>query len=156
MRYLLIVAALALPLGACNRQDEGTQIAVTANGSGGSIGKGGEVKIDTPAFKGAFKLPQINLTAENFDINGVHLYPDSKIASVNVDGTGKDKVTVRFTSPGDVATVRGWFAEQFAEAGNPVKVEGNTLTGHDDDQTFTIDLTEQGGQSAGVVRIGGA
>jgi len=156
MRSLLILATFALPLAACDRSQEGTQVAVTANGSGGSIDKGGEVKIDTPAFKGAFKLPQINLAAENFDINGVHLYPDSKIASVNVDGTGKDKVTVRFTSPGDVATVCGWFAEQFAKAGNPVKVAGNTLTGKDDDQTFTIDLTEQDGQSAGVVRIGDA
>ncbi len=156
MRSLLILATFALPLAACDRSQEGTQVAVTANGSGGSIDKGGEVKIDTPAFKGAFKLPQINLTAENFDINGVHLYPDSKIASVNVDGTGRDKVTVRFTSPGDVTTVRGWFAEQFAKAGNPVKVAGNTLTGKDDDQTFTIDLTEQDGQSAGVVRIGDA
>lgn len=154
MRLLLILPALALPLAACDRSDEGTQIAVTANGSGGSIGKDGEVRIDTPAFKGAFKLPQINLTAENFDINGVHLYPDSKIAAVNVDGTGKDKVTVRFTSPADPATVRTWFAAQFKEAGTPVSVEGNTLTGKDDDKTFTINLSPQGQQSAGVVRIG--
>lgn len=153
MRSLLILATFALPLAACDRSQEGTQVAVTANGSGGSIDKGGEVKIDTPAFKGAFKLPQINLTAENFDINGVHLYPDSKIASVNVDGTGKDKVTVRFTSPADVATVRGWFADQFANKGTPVRVEGNTLTGRDDDHSFTIDFSDRAGQSDGVVKI---
>jgi hypothetical protein len=151
---ILLAGVLALSLAACDRGGEGTQIAITANGSGGAMGKDGDVKIDTPAFKGAFKLPQINLTAENFDINGVHLYPDSKIASVNVDGTGKDKVTVRFTSPADPATVRGWFADQFAKAGTSVKVDGNTLTGKDDDETFTIDLSPQGGQSAGVVRIG--
>jgi len=154
MRTLLILAIIAAPLAACDRTGEGTQVAVTANGSGGSMSKDGEVKIDTPAFKGAFKLPQINLTAENFDINGVHLYPESKIASVNVDGTGKDKVTVRFTSPADPATVRTWFAEQFKEAGTPVSVAGNTLTGKDDDETFTIELSPQGQQSAGVVRIG--
>ncbi|MBW6521885.1 hypothetical protein KZ810_00095 [Sphingomonas sp. RHCKR47] len=151
---ILLAGVLALSLAACDRGGEGTQIAITANGSGGAMGKDGDVKIDTPAFKGAFKLPQINLTAENFDINGVHLYPDSKIASVNVDGTGKDKVTVRFTSPADPAIVRGWFADQFAKAGTSVKVDGNALTGKDDDETFTIDLSPQGGQSAGVVRIG--
>lgn len=151
---ILLAGTLALSLAACDRGGEGTQIAITANGSGGAMGKDGEVKIDTPAFKGAFKLPQINLTAENFDINGVHLYPDSRIASVNVDGTGKDKVTVRFTSPADPATVRTWFAEQFRQAGTEVKVEGNTLTGRDNDHRFTIDLSPQGPQSAGLVRIG--
>ncbi|WP_051083636.1 hypothetical protein [Sphingomonas sp. Mn802worker] len=154
MRRSTILLAAALALAGCNRGEEGTQIAVTANGSGGSMESDGQVKIDTPAFKGAFKLPQINLTAESFDINGVHLYPDSKIAAVNVDGTGKDKVTVRFTSPADPATVRTWFAEQFRQAGTEVKVDGNTLTGRDDDQTFTIDLSPQGQQSAGLVRIG--
>lgn len=151
---LVLAATLTLSLAACDRRDNGTQIAVTANGSGGAVDKDGQVKIDTPAFKGAFKLPQINLSAENFDINGVHLYPDSKIAAVNVDATGKDKVTVRFTSPADPATVRTWFAEQFRQAGTEVKVDGNTLTGRDDDQTFTIDLSPRGRQSAGVVRIG--
>ncbi|SEL24409.1 hypothetical protein SAMN05216382_1629 [Sphingomonas palmae] len=151
---MLLTATLALSVAACNRGEEGTQIAVTANGSGGSMGSDGQVKIDTPAFKGAFKLPQINLSAENFELNGVHLYPDSKIAAVNADGTGKDKVTVRFTSPADPATVRTWFAEQFKQAGTEVKVDGNTLTGRDDDQTFTIDLSPQGKQSAGVIRIG--
>lgn len=151
---VVLAAMLGLSLTACDRSDEGTQIAVAANGSGGSMGADGQVRIDTPAFKGAFKLPQINLSAENFDINGVHLYPDSKIASVNVDGTGKDKVTVRFTSPADPVTVRTWFAEQFKQAGTEVKVDGDTLTGKDDDQTFTIDLSPQGQQSAGVVRIG--
>ncbi|WP_375272300.1 hypothetical protein [Sphingomonas sp.] len=154
MRTPLILAIIAASLAACDRGEPGTQVAVTANGSGGSISRAGEVKIDTPAFKGEFTLPQINLTAENFDINGVHLYPDSRISAVNVDGTGKDKVTVRFTSPADPATVRTWFAEQFREAGTPVRVEGDTLTGKDDDQNFTIDLSPQGQQSAGVVRIG--
>jgi hypothetical protein len=154
MRALLMLTAMTLPLAACDRSSEGTQIAVTANGSGGAMSKDGEVKIDTPAFKGAFKLPQINLTADNFDINGVHLYPESKIASVNVDGTGKDKVTVRFTRPADPATVRTWFANQFKQAGTEVTVEGNTLTGKDDDHRFTIDLSPQGQQSAGLVRIG--
>lgn len=151
---LVLAATLTLSLAACDRRDDGTQIAVTANGSGGAVDKDGQVKIDTPAFKGAFRLPQINLSAENFDINGVHLYPDSKIAAVNVGATGKDKVTVRFISPADPATVRTWFAEQFRQAGTEVRGDGNTLTGRDDDQTFTIDLSPRGRQSAGVVRIG--
>lgn len=157
MTRITIAALLLLGLAACGSDKEpGTAVAISSGNASAGIAEGGEVKIDTPAFQGAFKLPKVNLTAENFDIDGVHLYPGSRIEAVNVkgaDGPGDGEVTVRFDSPADVATVRGWLAEQFAKAGKEVAVEGDRLRGRTKDEKFSIALTAAGARTSGVVEI---
>lgn len=109
----------ALALSACDRPTEGTSISI--NSSDGQTlaavdGKSGEVKLALPGFSGAFKLPKMSLEADNFELNGVHLYPGSKIRNVDV-GNGRDKAfTMTFDSPADPATVRGWFREKMGDA----------------------------------------
>lgn len=158
MRFLLMpVALLALPMTGCDRGGEGTSISINGNSAGASVdGKSGEVKIDTPVFKGSFNLPKMNLTADNFDINGVHLYPGSRIADMNINarGEGDGVVSVKFDSPATPATVRDWFVKEFEKAGVKVSTDGNGLTGTTDDKPFRIDLSPQGERAAGTVTIG--
>ena len=166
MRRPFLAALVLLPLlAACDRSDEaGTTVTIGGTNASAGIDAGGRVKIDTPVFRGDFTLPKINLTADNFDIDGVHLYPGSRIQGVDVragegkgDGKGgdDDRVTVRFESPADVATVRGWFADAWRKAGKDVAVDGNALRGTTDDKPFAVELTPAGdGRTAGVVRIG--
>ena len=127
---LPLLAALAL--SACDRPNQGTSI--TVNGSDGETlasvdGKSGEVKLALPGFEGAFKLPKVSLEADNFELNGVHLYPGSTIRNVDV-GNGRDKAfTMTFDSPADPATVRGWFQEKMGEAAFTLTDQGGSLFG---------------------------
>lgn len=156
-RIDVLVLALPLALAACDGGGSGTAVSIASGNGSAEIGRDGEVKIDTPAFQGSVKLPQMRLTADNFDIDGVHLYPGTRIANVDVLGSGKDdgKVTVKFDSPADLATVRGWLAQQFAAKGVEVGVVGDTLRGKSEDgEAFTIELTGAGARTSGVAHIG--
>jgi hypothetical protein len=161
---LLLVPALAL--AACDGADHGTSISVSGNATDGNRqvaamdGSTGQVKIDVPGFQGSFKLPRIQMTADNFDMNGVHLPPGSKIEGFNVDAGegGKDdgKVTVAFEAPTDAAGVRGWFAERLPKAGYTVHADGAGLLGTTDDKKpFVLKLDGAGGGHAkGTITIG--
>ncbi len=161
---LLLLPALAL--AACDSGGTGTSISFTGNSDDGAPGaatmngSSGEVKIDVPGFQGSFKLPKIQMTADNFDLNGVHLPPGSKISGFNVDAGegGKDdgKVTVAFDAPTDAAGVRRWFADRLPKAGYQVHADGAGLLGTTDDKKpFVLKLNEAGaGQAKGTITIG--
>lgn len=146
----------ALALSACDRP-QGTSI--TVNSSDGETvasvdGKSGEVKLALPGFQGAFKLPKVSLEADNFELNGVHLYPGSTIRNVDV-GNGRDKAfTMTFDSP---ATVRGWFQEKMGEADFTLTDQGGTLVGKTaEEKPFRLDLRSAGGdRSTGTITLGG-
>lgn len=162
----LLLLALALPIAACDgKRDEGTSITFNSddgNSTGAVDGRTGAVKIDLPGFKGEFTLPKIKLDADNFDLNGVHLYPGSTIDTLDVGG-GDDgassnggSVRVRFTSPATPATVRDWFQARLQKAGFTLRTEGNALVGQDKDKKpFRMDLSPSGGdRAAGTIVIG--
>lgn len=161
MRSLLLPVALcAFGLAACDRQDgQGTTVSIDAGNGAASInGATGEVKLDTPLLKGSIKLPRMQFTGDNFEINGVHLYPGTKIGAMNVNAGGNEGdgvVRMSFESPAAVDTVRDWLAGEFAKAGTTVKVSGNTLSGDTDGKPFRIDLQPAGDRAAGTVTIGG-
>ena len=161
---LLLVPALAL--AACDSADKGTTITFSGNGADGNVhgaamdGSTGQVKIDVPGFQGSFKLPKIQMTADHFDLNGVHLPPGSKINGFNVDAGQGDqddgKVTVAFEAPTDAAGVRSWFADRLPKAGYAVHADGSGLLGTTDDKKpFVLKLDEAGGGHAkGTITIG--
>lgn len=160
MRPILLLLAAALPLAACAKHDEGTS--VTINSSDGNTiaavdGKTGDVKLDLPGFQGKITLPKIQVNADNFDLNGVHLYPGSTIQSLNIaaDG-GKGGVRVAFTSPASPATVRDWLMTRLNKAGFAVSATGAGLTGTTDEhKPFRLDLTPAGDDKAnGVITVG--
>lgn len=150
----------ALALSACDRSPQGTSI--TLNSADGETlasvdGKSGEVKLALPGFQGAFKLPKVSLDADNFELNGVHLYPGSTIRNVDV-GNGRDKAfTLTFDSPADPATVRNWFRDKMAEADFTLNDQGRVLIGKTaEEKPFRLDLRPSGGgRSTGTITLGG-
>ncbi|WP_343525844.1 hypothetical protein [Sphingomonas sp.] len=155
---LPLLAALAL--SGCDRPTGGTS--VTINSSDGETlaavdGKSGEVKLALPGFTGAFKLPKVSLEADNFELNGVHLYPGSKIRNVDV-GNGRDKAFVMtFDSPAAPATVRGWFRDKMEDADFTLTDQNGTLVGTTaEEKPIRVDLRPAGtDRSTGTITLGG-
>jgi len=169
MLRLIPLAAAALALAACGEHDgNSTSISFSGNSSDGAVSGGidssGNLKIDANGFKADLKLPKFSVDANNFEMNGVHLYPGSTISSIDVnggddDGNGKDtgKVRVAFTSPATAATVRDWLKERLGKAGFTLSADGTGLTGKTDDgKPFALKLNDQGAtKSSGTIDMGG-
>jgi hypothetical protein len=170
MFRLIPLAAAALALAACGDHDgNSTSISFSSNSSdgvvSGGIDKSGNLKIDTGGFKADLKLPKFSVDADNFEMNGVHLYPGSTIGSINVNGGdddkdgGKDTGTVRvaFTSPASAATVRDWLGQRLTKAGFTLSPDSTGLTGKTDEgKPFSLKLTDQGAnKSSGTIDMGG-
>lgn len=160
MIRLSLCALSALSLAACDR---GPGTSVTINADGGNVlgavdGATGQVKIAVPGFSGQLKLPKVQLKADNFDLNGVHLYPGSTIDAVDVAGGRNDDggLRVRFTSPASPDQVRGWFTDRLAKAGFTVHPDGQGLTGTtEEQQPFHLDLAGDGSNARGTITVGG-
>ncbi len=161
-RSLILLTAFA-PLAACGSNgDSGTTISI--NSSDGNVaaradGASGKVSVDLPGFSGALKLPKIHLDAEDFDLNGVHLYPGSQIANMAVDAKGDDGgvVTIDFDSPADPATVRDWFNGKLGATGFSLTAKGDGLVGTTDEgKPFRLDLAPAaGGHATGKIVVSG-
>ena len=115
------------------------------------------VKIDTGGFKADLDLPGFSRISEGMEIDGVKLYPGSKVSNISVDAKRENdgRFTMRFSAPADRAKVGGWFAGQFRENGfaaraTPTGFAGNTKDG----DWFTLDLTAAGAQTSGEFRLG--
>ena len=157
LRSLLLVPLLAMT--ACQKsEDQGAS--VTFNASGGEVrgalgGDTGGIKVDLPGLKGELKLPKIDLDADNFELNGVHLYPGSKIETIDIRGD-QGGLKLRFDSPETPATVRDWFLERLEKAGFRLSADGDALVGTDDDgKPFRMELTPDGDGAKGTIAIGG-
>jgi len=171
MRIAFLIPAMLL-LAACGHKDQndkttGTDISINADGEDGGVrihtgkdggklrigGKdGAAINIDIPDF--------VDLDIQgDFDIDGVKLYPGSKITRVDVDANdtgGADKATVNlgFTSPAAPARAADWMAAEFAKKGVKVARDGDTLSGTDKDgDDFTIAFNPDGAASKGQVKI---
>lgn len=167
-RALLIVALCALPLAGCGDGKDGATISLNASDADGNMvagidGNTGDLAINGGGFSGKIKLPKIHLDASDIDLNGVHLYPGSKVSGMNIDahdhGQGSDDdgmVKISFESPARPDTVRAWFEEKLNGAGFHVKADGTGLSGTTDEKKpFTLDLTPVGSDHAkGVITIG--
>jgi hypothetical protein len=166
MLRALPLLLLALPLAACGG-GEGTSISI--NASGGEDGNSsiatdanGQVAINVPGFSGAIKLPKIQINAENFDINGLKLYPKSRISDLKVDAEDKagdrdqGKVRVAFESPAALATVQGWFRDNLAKQGFKVQPQGNGFAGTTDEgESFALTLDPDGADKIkGRIEVG--
>lgn len=164
----LIALALspALLLAACN-DGPGTSISIDAKGDDGNgavtVDKDGRVSVKAPGFESSIKLPKIQIDAEDFEINGLRLYPGSTIDDLNVDAKdnagGKDEGTVRvgFAAPAASGAVRDWFRKSMADKGFTVEAKGSGLAGKTrDGDPFTLELTPGGeGRTRGVLAVTG-
>ena len=163
-----LVVLLAIGLGACGDGREGTSISINASGADGNVvaamDKGGQVSVNLPGgIAGNIKLPKLKFDADDFDMNGVHLFPGSTISALNIDTRDGQEfedndgsVHLSFESPADPARVRDWFREKLSAAGFTLKTDGDGLTGTTDEkQPFKLELAPSGdGKSAGTTAIG--
>ncbi|MDZ7893933.1 MAG: hypothetical protein U5M50_02565 [Sphingobium sp.] len=160
----LVTLAGATLLASCGKDDgpgEGTQITI-ANASGNVVaaaGKDGAVSVNVPGLQMKVDLPKIKLDADNFDMDGVKLYPGSKVTAIDVraddDAAGKDDggVAIAFDAPGDPAKVQDYFLKAFKDKGLEARADGSGVSGKDEDgKPFTITLTTSGaGQTKGRI-----
>ncbi|WEJ97828.1 MAG: hypothetical protein P0Y59_12710 [Candidatus Sphingomonas phytovorans] len=169
LRPLAAAVVLAATLSACGNTKTGTSISINSSDSDGNVvasmdGNTGAVAINVPGFSGKLNLPKIHLDANDFDMNGVHLYPGSTISGMNVEAHSDDKagknddnanVRVSFKSPAEPGTVRDWFQQKLNAAGFSVAPNGNGLTGTTDEKKpFKLELTADGADtSKGVITI---
>lgn len=169
MRLAFLIAPMML-LAACGSEEEkagnATEVSINAEGDGGGVqirtgkdggnlkigGDGAAINIDIPDF--------VDLDIEkDFDIDGVKLYPGSKVTKVDVDASdkaGADKATVRlgFTSPAAPTKAADWMAGEFARKGVKVTRTGDTLAGKDKDGAdFRINFVPDGANAKGEVVI---
>ncbi|MDG2533281.1 hypothetical protein P6144_06455 [Sphingomonas sp. HITSZ_GF] len=162
MRPLLLLLPLAL--AACN--GKGTSVSIDVDGDDNSsfTMDNGTVAVNGTDFKAKFKVPQIKVTAENFDLNGVKLYPGSTLGSFNISGQdkpgGKDegKVSASFASPAALDKVQGWFRDQLTEQDFKFTAQGSGFAGTTDDgDPFTLDLSADGdGKTKGRIEVRGS
>lgn len=136
MNRIWLTLPLAAALAACGGgEGEGASISVKSGEGDASIktDKDGRVSVKAPGFEGSLKLPKFDLGAENFEIDGLKLYPGSTIANLNVDANrekgGEDTVRVQFDSPAAADQVRDWFREQMQAAGFTIAANGDQISG---------------------------
>ena len=169
MRFAYLLPPMML-LAACGSEEKksesGTEVSINAGDEHGGVqiktGKdGGNIKIGGDGAAIDIDVPDfVDLDIEgDFDIDGVKLYPGSKVGSVNVNAGetgGKDKARVEmgFTSPAAPAKAADWMAAEFAKKGVKVTRTGDTLAGTDKDgDAFTIDFAPDGATAKGKVLI---
>ena len=143
MRALVLIVPVLL-LAGCGKSagdsKDATAITVDAKGEGGDAvainadGKTGDVSVKVPGFEGKMQLPNISINAADFDIDGVKLYPGSKVSGMHVNAdSSKAKetgtVSFEFTSPAEPAKVAAYLRKAFAEKGTTLAGTDTAMTG---------------------------
>lgn len=159
-----LVLPVAAALAACGG-DEGNGASISVRSGEGEVSakaeKDGRVAIKAPGFEGSLKLPGFDIGAENFEIDGLKLYPGSTIANLNIDANadkgGEDQVRVQFDAPAAADRVRSWFREQMQAAGFTLAAEGPQLSGKTGEGSdFTLKLDPAGdSKSRGTLIVSG-
>jgi hypothetical protein len=169
MRTVFFIAPLLL-LSACgSSKDEGgagTSVNIDAKGESGedvairADGDTGAVTMKVPGFEGKFALPKMHIGGDNFDIDGVTLYPGSKVTTFNVAATNSEKdgptnVSIAFTSPADPSKVAAYFRKAFKDESIDLSGIDSALTGKNKDgDNFIITLAPgSAGQTNGKIAL---
>lgn len=120
-----------------------------------------EVEINLPGgIGGKVNLPAGVLNESKFDIDGVGLYPDATVGSINVNASDKGAahgaiVRIGFAAPADAAVIADWYQQQFEARKVAVTRTGETLAGKTEDgDDFTLAVTQaSAGRSKGMLTI---
>lgn len=150
---------LALPLVACAPEGN-TSISIENEGGNISFSsdESGRAEIKAPGFEGTINLPKIDIDAADFEMNGVKLYPGSRISAFDLkaaesEGRDSGKVAVRFEAPASLDKVQAWFRDAMAKQGFKVTPAGNGFAGTTDKgEPVTLEL-EAGGPEKTSGRI---
>jgi hypothetical protein len=93
-------------------------------------------------------------------IDGVRLYPGSKIAGVNInadDRKDSGQFNLHFQAPAGRDKINAWFQQQFDANGFKMTLQGNRFTGtNDEGHPVTLDMRDgPNGTTEGELRIEG-
>ena len=166
---LVPLIVVALPLTACKRRhhdDDKTvtiekTVTVTTDGDKSMVSVGGDhgLKIDTDGFKAALDIPGMEFGGKNFDIDGMKLYPGSKVKGMKVkahdaDGDKSGTVTVTFVSPASPDAVLVHAEAQAKDEDYTVTRSGQTLNGKKgDDKHFVYTVAADGAGTTGTLTM---
>jgi hypothetical protein len=162
MSRIWLALPVALALTACGGGDnDGASISIKGGDgdvAGASV-KDGRVAVRAPGFEGTVKLPKFEFGADNFEVDGLKLFPGSTIANLDVEsGNGKEgSVRIDFDAPAAATEVQNWFREQMQRAGFAVELKDGALSGKTSDGSpFTLKLAPRGdGKSRGTLSVTG-
>lgn len=159
-------AALIAPvllLAACGKGGDGDGTDISLQDKDGNVvasadDKSGAVSVNVPGFSARLNLPKMEMNADDLDIDGVKLYPGSKVSGMNIHdgGEGKDDVVdIRFSAPAAPDKVQAYFLKAFSDKGEPLTAAGSGLAGKGKDGgDVRIDLKPAAdGATAGVITL---
>lgn len=161
----LLVILLAAYVAACSETNDSVSINATvddrADSAAGSAvaSENGSVSISAPGVSANVKLPGGLLGKSNFDIDGVKLYPGATVTSMKVNSQSGDTqsaiVRVAYIAPADVAKIRAWYANGFAERAIAIARSGEGLAGKtsDGDAVTMTFAAAASGRSTGTIEI---
>lgn len=127
-----------------------TAAQLTLNNKDGSVG------IKIPGFSADVRVPGMNLDKGNFDVDGIKLYPGSKIGQMNVNGSTKSdedsdshgNVALDFDAPAPPATVRAYYVDALKAHGYTIAPESTInkmiATKGDNDSHFEVSFAPVG------------
>lgn len=154
MRPILFLAAMALPLAACDRKAEETDKAVDKAQLGGTL-ENGSVSLDLGGVKASLALPATTGISARTDFDGMKPHPGTNIHGVDIRATDTEGgVTMAFTDPAAPGTVLDYYRAEAPKAGFTVSEAGAdaVLLSKGDDR-ITITATAAGAGSTGSFRM---
>ncbi len=165
MRLAFLIAPMVL-LAACEQEKPASDSPGASVSADGDVQitvdkDGGELKINSDGVKLDLDIPDLGDMdiATDFDIDGVKLYPGSKIDTMDIDASdknGADAATVKFgfSAPAAPKVAADWMGAEFAKKNIQVERAGTTLRGTDKDgDDFTISFVPDGANAKGQVVI---
>jgi hypothetical protein len=124
------------------------------------------LNIDTDKFKANLEIPGMSFGADDMDMDGMKLYPGSRVKGVRVKASDRDgdkhgTVTMDFTSPAAPAAVADHMGAQAKKAGFTVSgasAAGLTGTKAEDKEanSFTVTLSASGDATVGQMVMTGS
>ena len=164
MRFAIPLLILPFALAACDvhtsdaDKNDNDNVHISVDGKG----LGDKVSVNVPGFNASVSLPSLNL-GEKMDIDGVKLAPDSKIATMDVQGHNSDKhddsgvVRMGFSNPGAPAKIVGYYKDALSGAGYSVSaVSDGGLTATKGNKNFGLSVSPDGSGSKGTITITGS
>ena len=116
----------------------------------------GNVSFDLPFMKGQVKLPEGAMAHGDVDIDGVKLYPGTKLTSFHVEAREGENsvVNMEFKAPATPDKVRAYLIEEFGKKGVKAAASGDAITGTSKDGSpFEIHVQPDGAGSQGTIRL---
>jgi hypothetical protein len=170
MRARVLIIAVPLVLAACqvkvgkDETDNGASVSVGADGNVSVRSAEGDkgLAISVPGFEAKMNIPGLQMGGENMDIDGMKLYPGTKLDAINVNGHDKEGgVDMRFTSAAAPAALARYYADSarahdFANVKVTTDGAASTLTADkpdDDKLTITMAPDPKGGTTGHIMVV---